>query len=142
MSIGSPPYQAPFMFCSQKADQAVNNSTTLVDSGITFSVNASTTYGAFILLFEDGDAAADLKVQFTYPAGTTGAWGSSTTQALTSDFSLPAGGVGTEKVHYMFAEIVTGVTAGSLTLQFAQNVAQANDMTLHAGSYIVLWEAA
>lgn len=131
----------------KRSDQTVNNSTTLVnDTDLLFPVQASKRYAVRGILFFNGNESADLDATWSLPAGaefrlkaerqfddvdavTTTAW----TQEETFAAGDPA--LGNTRIHFE-GEIVTGVTAGTAQLQWAQNVLNASDMKMLAGSFV------
>lgn len=138
---------------SQVSDSAaVNNSTALVSSAITFSALANATYRYRLLVHYDTTEAADLDTQWLLPASASVSrfhWGlgfSSTgapndgTRALawhlTAGLRAAAGGVSaaSKASFHEEGEFVIAGTAGSVTLQFAQRVATVTDTKLLAAS--------
>lgn len=147
--IGLPAYKA--------ADQTVNNSATLVnDTALTVAVAANTTYAIEGFLAYDTSATADIKVAFTAPAGATLLWsplglaGSSSGTSgsidqrtlTTNNLALGGAGAGTNAVANPRGTLVTSSTAGSLTLQWAQNAAEVSDTKVKTGSWLKLTKLA
>lgn len=107
------------------------------------------------LVFCDGDAAADIVMAYTMPAGATMRWGGvgpSTAVAAgigTGQFSSQTAsgtattygtsGVGTVNTVELMGEITMGGTAGNLQFQFAQSVSTASNTTIRARSRLELW---
>lgn len=116
------------------------------------------TYRLTAMLVYEGDAAADLKLGWTAPAGTTGAWwpggpdssmnalAYATRWGASSDVgatNIPVGCIGAGSVLAccpVGTVIVT--TAGTLTLAWAQQVSTAVNTILHAGSWMTLQKIA
>lgn len=142
------------------ADVTKNNSTVLSNAtGLSIPLAANATYGLDGWLHWTSNPTADIKFQYTYPAGTTGWW------AGIGPAVLPAPLVGQERINYTdfgsvsiagplaFAGddeftatvyvsaiprgyIVTSSTSGNLQLQFAQNTANVSNTILRAGSHL------
>lgn len=107
------------------------------------------------LIFCDGDAAADIQMAYTFPAGATMRWGgvgpstAVTTGIGTGQFSTATAsggaliygtsGVGTINTVELQGEITMGGTAGNLQFQFAQSVSTASNTTIRARSRLELW---
>lgn len=145
----------PTLTARKTAPEVRNNNTTLADDGhLTIPVEANTAYLFESFLLYATDPAADIKLQFTGPAGATLDWGrggmdsgttttttgaSKTGLAIASAITL--GGV-TSNVTKLFAmprgTLVTSGTAGLFTLQWAQQALVASDSTLYAQSWIRL----
>jgi hypothetical protein len=131
----------------------VNNSTVLVSSTyLTLPVAASTTYLFDGVIFYDATAAADFKNSLALPVGSTGLaspWGSDTAAASVSatiehdaftSLTWATGGVasGTVMCSRPTGKFSTDTLGGSVTFQFAQNVANVSNAILKAGSSIRL----
>lgn len=130
-----------------------NNTTTLTNDGeLILPVSANTKYALLASIHYDSSTAADLKLFFTTPAGSTLAWttfgldGAAT--AVFGNLNVGAGvgvtgvvagaGVGTRVACLANGSIVTGASAGNVQLQFAQNVSDASTTTLRSGSWVML----
>jgi hypothetical protein len=112
------------------------------------------TYRIDAVLFFDADSAADLKIGWTAPASTTGAWwpdgsdSSNTTQAATARWgaltdigtsTLPVAGIGSGTIQAcrpVGTAVVT--TAGTLALAWAQNASSATATVVRANSWLSL----
>lgn len=140
----------------QQVAQTVNNSTTLVDSNyLTLSVKANTNYIFEALILYTADAGADFKFNISLPTGSTlriATWTNLTTgaaidspiahDAITTQ-PWPMGGVtGTVMSSRPTGVITIGSTAGSCTIQFAQNTATVSNCDLNSQSWIRLTEVA
>jgi hypothetical protein len=132
------------------SNQSVTNSTVLVnDSALVVSVAASATYWFQLFCEYEGVNGADLKWQFTVPAGATvhgvtmyhqvsSGLGITWDQFAAATTKTAAGsGAGTAVCMTAFGTCATAGTAGSLQFQFAQNVANATATIVHAGSSLV-----
>lgn len=137
------------------ADQSVTNSTTLVnDNDITFTVVANGVYVVRGMLSGTGSTTGDVKIGWTAPAGATFDWNATTQPAsasttvgsIATDRSPIANtatigtiGAGTIMTAPVNGLLVVAGTAGSFTLQFAQQALDAGTASImKAGSYIVL----
>jgi hypothetical protein len=140
----------------QQVVQTVTNSTTLVNSNyMTMSVKANTSYIFEALILYTADAGADFKFNIALPSGATqriATWTNLTSgAALDSPIAhdaittqpWPMGAVtGTVMSSRPTGVITIGVSAGSCTIQFAQNVATVSNCDLNSGSWIRLTEVA
>lgn len=139
-----------FQVVRKASDQTVNNSTTLVnDSDLTFSAGANEEY-TFLMYVTYTDASAgiaDMKFTITGPTGSTISWFADrisltdvvATEAynqIDKDEVVTTGGSTTERVVVIRGVAVTGGTSGSITLQWAQNTAQANDLVVKTNSSV------
>lgn len=130
-----------------------NNSIAFTNvTGLAFSAEANSRYFVECFLFYNTAAARDIRFQWAFPVGTTGWFGASGTESSSANSvglgnrqSLP---VETPGVHAFAgdstidswadpaATILTGVTPGSVQLQFAQLSVGATDTIVRAGSTI------
>ena len=106
----------------------------------------------------DSSTTADMKFRLTAPAGATCDWhvfsvgsAASATPATTDHAARTLGagnptpggiGVGTQLVMRLDGLLVVGGTAGSLTIQWAQQTADATDTTVRTGSFLLLQKVA
>lgn len=140
---------------AKAAAQIVNNSTTFVnDAELTAAVSANTTYAFQVSLIFTSNTTPDIKATFTFPSLATCAWGSvrlvttasptgdadfgSYSSATSGSSAVGAAGTGGVQIALISGTLFVGATAGSLTLQWAQLVANATDTTVHAGSWMLL----
>ena len=141
------------LYAVKTADQSVTSSTVLVnDTALFLSVAASATYWLQgFLLYEGGTSgSSDIKWTFTMPAGatmrysyvytpptlSTAAVGTSTAASA----GVSTGGTGVLESVMMAGTVVTGVTAGTLQLQWAQNTTSVTSTIMHAQSALTLWK--
>lgn len=139
------------------ANQTVTSSTVYIDdTELKFAISASQTWVATFVLFVDGAQAADVKFKVTAPAGSTvsaaisgldGAATANTASALqfaaagtaAADVGavgvLNTGGVATVPVT-VHVSVLNSVTAGNVTLQWAQQASNATGTTVLAGSFL------
>ncbi len=154
LTVGGAPVYLPLV-ARKTANEVVNNSNTLQDDdhmGIAVAAGAVYLMDGFWIY--GADPAADIKIGFTGPAGATLDWVrggmdaaatvvtggfNSTAQTLGSFPSLGAvTGVGTILIATPMGTLVTGGTAGTLRVQWAQQTAQANNATIYAQSWLRL----
>jgi len=143
--------------CAYKtADETVTNSAALQDDdALALAVAASSTYVLDGLVIYSAATAADAQFAVTGPSGASCAWsahGLSSSAASTSGSILSAastigdagaltvGGVaaGTKVTAHVRGLVTVAATAGTLTLRWAQASADASDIVVYAGSYLVL----
>lgn len=140
----------------QEFDQSVLNSTTLVSStDLVLSVEASTVYTLESYIITDANTTADVKYNILVPSGASvlghSRWGGkSGDTSVTSSVDRQAGdgfptldlsgvGAGTLLTSRPHANIAVSTTAGNVTFQFAQQVANNTNATiLKAGSWMEL----
>lgn len=126
------------------ANQSVTNSSTLVDSSyLTFSVAASTTYTARFVVFFITNNSADFKYAITGPASPTivnykDAYQTATTASSTS-FGTSVQVLSPTGQSRVVVDLLVqnGSNAGTVTFQFAQDVATSGQtLTVYKGSYV------
>lgn len=143
------------MLIVKAADETVNNSTALQDDDhLTFSAAANTTYLVDLYLLLNGGITADYKFAWSLPAGATWYWaaeaegggggisvywvpkdvGSGSMAALSSGTLSVNGSANTPQGLHLTSIIVIAGTAGSATLQWAQNTLTAADTKVLANS--------
>lgn len=125
----------------------ISNSTLQNDDELFVAVEASCVYHMELRLSYTSALAPDLKLGWTYPTGTTIRWSgvdSDTAGALRitgnlTETSVPAiCGSGGDLCADYTGVVITGVTAGTLTLQWAQNTLTASNSTVYAGSFLTI----
>jgi hypothetical protein len=146
-------------FVYKAADETVTSSTTLQnDNDLTLPVVANGIYlvDLNLVALDAGNFTGDLKTCLAYPTGSTvhvmgvgphdtglssgtnstAEWVARTDQSGTSSTSTSYG-AGTTAVTVMIrALVIVGSTAGSVTLQWAQNTSDASGVTLKTGSWM------
>ncbi len=137
----------------QLSDQTRNNSVTLLSStDLVLPVAANSNYIFESQLICDSNTTADIKYSFLIPAGASlrvSAWtGGALDTALQTgiyhdafdgtQFSSEGAGSGTMMTCRPGGRLAVAGTAGSLTVQFAQNTANVSNTLLKAGSWIRL----
>lgn len=130
------------------ADETINNSATYQDDdALALQVDANIVYRANIHLLYSSGATPDFKYRFTAPAGTSLAGWSfiGFNETLVLSYGVAAsggvsglGGSGADLVVDAWGLIVVGSTAGTLQVQWAQNLANASNTIVRATSYLVL----
>lgn len=126
------------------ADQIVNNSATFVDDNdLTFVIGANQTWTYTMVVYGNSSTTADFKFSLTAPSGTACTWGVSETENADSNGNLGCGassglisGSGADEPYTVTGVVSSGATAGSVTLQWAQNTAAATNSIVRAGSYL------
>lgn len=142
---------------TKTADQSVTSSTALVnDTALSVTVAANATYQLMdCVLFYNGAAqgTADLKFQFTGPAGSTlnmtalafptsGGFGGTVFSGITGlSATRTAGTNGSSNTlpALLYGTLVTTATAGTFQLQWAQNTSNATATIIKAGSVLTLY---
>jgi hypothetical protein len=130
------------------ADQSVTNTTTLVDDNdFNVAIGANETY---ILQFEinvQSPTAADIAYKLNAPAGSSCHvdYNSSSAGGVTYgnlgcntlSGKVPTSGNNTDTVHFIYASITTGATAGNVTLQWAQSATNDGATIVKKGSQLL-----
>lgn len=140
----------------KSAGQIVNNSAALAnDTELTIAVSANTVYAFQLSLLFTSGTTPDVKWGFTFPTGATCAWGAvrmvSSSGGVTGDgdfgayasatsgsSTVNAAGTGGVQIALTSGALIVGANAGSLTVQWAQNTANASDTTVHVGSSLLV----
>ncbi len=133
----------------KSADETINSSSTLQnDDELTIAVSANKRYYFNLYLYFLSDTTPDFKYAFTVPASTTsrrllgnwnGASAESATGALTTVSTIVSGGT-SQQTLMLSAYVITGASAGSITLQWAQDTSDVANTTVKAGSTMVMYE--
>lgn len=149
-------------FVVKSADESLTSSTALQDDNhLILPVDANATYELQAMLFWAGNETGDIKFAFAFPTGATVNWAITGPNAADAGFSTggtrggtqyfsslnqtlsPTGSIdiagSTSPLHARpHGTVITGVTAGSLTLRWAQNTSNATATTVKAGSWLRL----
>jgi hypothetical protein len=147
---------SPNLFIKTATDLTVNNSATLTASGLTLPVEANATYEVTGFVTYNTSQTADAVIGWTVPTGATMGWTPdslfvSSTSASGSVYRTLAnaaqtgilGGPGAANgVAQPHGTLVTGSTAGNLTLTFAQSTAEVSNTVLLTGSWLKLTKIA
>lgn len=131
-------------FVYKSADEIVNNNTTFQDDDhLTFAVGANETWVFTLFMSFISAATPDIKYKMTAPSGsrlrTHSSWYSDVFYDGSAfyEFIIHSGNPSDERGDVLTGICVNGSTAGSVTFQWAQNVAEASDTTVKQGSYII-----
>ncbi len=130
------------------ANETVNNSAVLQnDDELFVAVEASCVYHMELRLSYTSGTTPDLKIAWTYPTGTTIRWSGvdadaagairTTGNLLETTVPVICGSGGDLNAAYT-GMVITGVNAGTLTLQWAQNSATGSNSTVYAGSFLTI----
>lgn len=128
------------------ADETVNNSATLQsDNEMLLPMLVNTKYRLRSRCLFLSNATPDIKIGWSGPSGFTMNWSiigfqSGTFAAYAYDATgVPnIDGAGVNDEFFIDGTVTTSSTAGSLTMTWAQNTANASDTIMRAGSYIEL----
>lgn len=140
-------------FVRKTANETVNNSSTLQNDDTLLAALAANEVVAFICqIWFSSATAADIKLAFTTPAAATIVWagaggfqfttaeGAALFQAVeTSGGSASIGGrgAGDKRTITLIGLVANGANAGNLTLQWAQDTADASDTIVYANSWLL-----
>lgn len=141
---------------AKRLAETVNNSSTLQDDDdLAWAVESNENYIlAGCLVLSAMDATADIKLALTLPSGAsmvlqagiaTAEWGTSAGGWEGESETTSGTGIALDIISATLpgivqfrASIAVGATRGTVQLQWAQNSAQANDLTVRAGSFGIL----
>ncbi len=138
----------PFVSKTKLADETQNNgnnatATLQNDDELFFSVGANETWNFRFVIQATTPAAPDIKFTVTAPVGATCNFGAINAEDTVTVGNLGCGvssGIlntaGVSDVYEIAGSITNGSTAGTLTLQWAQNTANAANTIVRAGSYV------
>lgn len=140
-------------FAIKPADTTRASTATLTaDPDLTLTVDANKSYWMDCLILYNSNVTANFKMNFTRPA-TMNFFGSSLGQGLSSfgagpydaqsgldvtSLVLNLAGSAIDMVARVQGVIVNGATAGSITLQWAQNTSNASNTIVRQGSHMFL----
>lgn len=142
-------------YAAKAADTTRASTTTLTaDPDLTLPVDANKSYRLECMIIANSNATANFKLNFTRPSGMN-AFGTALGQGLggfgsgipydaqsgldiTSNIPTFAGNAITDFAVQISAVIVSSSTAGSLTLQWAQNTSNAGNTIVRQGSWMLL----
>lgn len=130
------------------ANETVNGSATFQnDDELFVAVEASVTYHMELRISYTSGTTPDLKIQWTYPTGTTIRWSGVDSDVAGAvritgnlvETSTPAiCGSAADLMAVYTGMVVTGVNAGTLQLQWAQNTSTGSNSTVYAGSFLTI----
>jgi len=137
-------YPAPLTLLSS----SIANNTTTLATALSYPMAASATYMVRGLVIYMSGTTPDMKYGLLGPASSSGtiiysgvvtaSWSTTvvndTDLTSVSTFAVDGAGATTQSISRFEAMVTTGATAGNLSLQFAQNTANASDTTLVAGT--------
>jgi len=133
----------------KKVTELIQNDSTLTDDNdLIIAVNANKTYGFLLMLAISTDVLPAFKYAFSLPVGGSGSmiadvWDSTTPNVIadaTTARTIAAAPGEIEFTIPVVGKFEIAGTAGNIALQWAQDVSNAGNTRLHAGSYFVLWE--
>lgn len=128
----------------QVSEQSVENSTVLVDTDLTLSVEANKEYRFEFVLRHNAAASCDAKFGLSLPAGATATWfsGYGSNQGVLNEGNAPtSNGSGSDRIAAYIGIVSIAGTAGNMTIQFAQATAVASVFaTVRAGGWMTLEE--
>lgn len=137
------------------ASESVTSSTTLQnDDALLFAVGANQVWTLDLVLFVDGATTGDIKLGVTVPASTTyqiGGLGNIVAASgidsdehnatlTTGTISFGTAGTGTTTMIIARGTLATSSTAGSVTLQWAQDTSDATATRVLANSFLRAWQ--
>lgn len=144
-------------YVRKTADESVTSSTAYQnDDALVLPLAANDHYRFELFLRYEAAAAADIKAQFTGPAGFSlkgvihrlSSGGAATTDDLIDDFTEASGpaiggiGAGTALACTITGIVLTAATAGNLQVQWAQVTSNATPTKVLIGSYLMLKQVA
>lgn len=125
----------------KSSDEIVNNSSTLQnDNDLFFSVGANEIWAVRLFIRYNSGTTPDIKFQFSLPSGATASMGSQPhydNTNFTGASSVLVSGAGSTRSAIFQGYVETAGTAGTATLQWAQNTADPSDTTVFTYSYLI-----
>lgn len=131
-------------------DETVNNTSTLQnDNHMSASVIANAVYEMRMRAIVNGGTTPDIKFGWTYPVGltmsvhffegSTPSTAASVLQGPGIETTVPAfSTIAADQIIIIEGLVIVGANAGTLQLQWAQNVATASNTTVKINSYLLL----
>ena len=149
-------------FVRKTADESLNTNITVQDDNhLSIAIPQAGTYvvECIIVASSAANAAGDIKFGFTFPTGTlhmfgagldttlaSGNEGTFNGRALNNDTASPtataAYGLSTTPTHIRVTVLLIATASGTLTLQWAQSASNANNTTVHEGSFMLARQVA
>ena len=135
---------ARFTIVKKGVDEVVNNSNVYQnDDELLFQVAANEQVNFLLFLYFSSAAAADIKWKLTLPAGASGTaqymLGAVINSIDLSGINADGTGIANKLCLMIIGHINTAATPGQVTLQWAQNTADASDTKVYAGSQVVVY---
>lgn len=128
----------------KSADETVNNSSTLQDDNeLTFSIGANEVWAFTLCLLATSETTPNLRYKFTVPSGADYIMmpfyysGSVGTNASSSYAFIGTDGDPFTNVDFAHGVVRNSSNAGSVQLQWSQDVAEASNSIVRRGSYII-----
>ena len=133
----------------------ITNNTYQDDDELKLAVDASSKYNFRFVLFTRSATVPDMKFQVTGPTGATCVYmlqntedaishgttaGTSNRATACSSSMVMVTAAATDETLEIVGSMTTSVTAGDITLQWAQNTTNATPATVYAGSYLVAYK--
>lgn len=121
-----------------------SDETITADSEVFLPLAINSRYYWFGVISTEGSTTADMDFTYTIPSGASGQWnrfnvGAGTATAYAAEITLIINGV---RDWASYGTILTGSTAGNLTLAWAQTLSTAADTTMRQGSWLQLFKLA
>jgi hypothetical protein len=138
----------PFVSKTKTADETQNNVVNPTaalqnDDELFFSIGANETWNFRFTVLANANVTPDIKFAVTAPTGATCKVGTSDPEGATSVSNLGCGastglvtGNTTEDVYEVVGSVTNGANAGNITLQWAQNTANAANVIVRSGSFV------
>jgi len=131
----------------KKVTQTIDTNDILVnDDELFVALNANKNYGFLLFMPHISPVAADIKYDFSIPAGASGrrtdvrfdSGTSFITPLITVAKSVATGG--TASSLQVMGNVIMAGTAGNFQFQWTQNVSNAGDTSVLAGAFFIVWE--
>jgi len=141
-------YARRTMHVVKTADEVITSDSTLSDDAeLVIALQANKVYHFYGSMYYKSGSTPDIKFACSIPAGATARRINDNWTALvkrnTSDFTVSSGaiaGTGNTDVQVYEGFVIMAGTAGNFAFQWAQNISNAGETTVFAGSHIVVWE--
>jgi len=135
----------PYLTVRKSIDETLSaNITPQDDDELKFSIGANETWTAQFVIQQNSGTVPDFKFGVTAPVGATCDVSINDTISSTNSVSNLGCGVSqavtgnaADEVTFVYATIVNGSTAGTVTLQWSQNTSDPGNTTVQAGSTVV-----
>jgi len=133
----------------KKVDEVIQSDTTLSDdTELFFTPTINKNYNINLYLYFASEGNADMTIAVTIPTGAQAEVLNQTWDAVNARFTrdwttsddIGGGGSAQIRTTEMHGRLIMGGTAGDFNFQWAQQVSQATDTTVFAGSALIVWE--